>query len=88
MKKKNRIDGFFVRPRGRDIAKHIEFEVSNDGENWTQAGNFVMYNEGSIQEFMLKEPQEARFYRITFKDGFGSTPYTSVVETGVLQNRY
>lgn len=88
MKKKNRIDGFFVRPRGRDIAKHIEFEVSNDGENWTQAGNFVMYNEGSIQEFMLKEPQEARFYRITFKDGFGSTPYANVVETGVLQSRY
>lgn len=88
MKKKNRIDGFFVRPRGRDIPKNIEFAVSDDGENWTQAGNFALYNEGSTQEFMLKEPQECRFFRITLKNGFGTAPHTSIVEIGALKNKY
>lgn len=88
MQKKNRIDGIFVRPRGRDIAKNIELEVSDNGQEWTKAGSFSMYNEGSEQEFMLAKPCECRFYRITFKNGFGNTPHTSIVETGALQSRY
>lgn len=88
MKKMNRIDGFYVRPRGRDIPKHFEFEISDDGQNWTHAGHFAMYNEGSTQEFILKAPMECRFYRLTFKDGFGTSPNTSIVETGTLRSRY
>lgn len=88
MQQKNRIDGFFVRPRGRDIAKNIELEISDDGQDWTPVERFTMYNEGSVQEFMLKKPVTCRFYRIIFKNGHGNSPYTSIVETGAIRSRY
>lgn len=88
MKKSNSIDGFYVRPRGRDVARNISIEISRDGQEWSNAGEYVLYENGEEKQLALPSTAECRYFRITFKDGYEATPYTSIIEVGTYKNQY
>lgn len=84
----NEAAGFFVHPRGRDIARRILFETSVNGQDWTKVGQYIMNQEGTEQRFEFEKIIGFRYFRITFLDGYDPQPFTSIIETGILKEQY
>lgn len=78
-------NGFLLTPRKRDIPRNICIEISNDGRHWEKTGEYQLENLGKEQRIYLEETKRFRYFRIICKDGYQTTPYTSLVEIGLFK---
>ncbi len=65
-------------------------QVSNDGEQWREAGDFTfgnLLNDPAQREFVFAQPQKARFVRFTTATGVQGKPYAGAALIGVLADQ-
>ena len=81
------LNGFVIQPRGRDVTKDFQIEISSDGTTWTSLGTYTFANNGKEQKFILSEQASCRYFKITCLNGYSSSPYTSISEIYAYRNK-
>lgn len=86
------VAGFVYAPRGGDDKSgtiyHYRFEVSNDGNTWTDytpSGEFsnIAYNP-LVQKVYLPSPVMGRYFRLTALDEIEGRDYVTIGELGII----
>ena len=90
LQKSETFDGFYIQPRGRNVTKQFQVEISEEGDNWINLNPeepFVLENNGNLQKFALSETQKARYLKISCLNGYDIDKFTSIREIGIFRNK-
>ncbi len=77
------VEGFtwINRQDGDALPKHVVFEISMDGKNWTEVLEIPeLPNSKTMQVLELPEKVIARYFKVTIKSNWTNAPYTYVAE--------
>lgn len=88
MKASHLVKGVAVARRNgnNNIAARMRLEVSNDGENWSSAGEFSPNNSiNGLQIFKLANPTEGRYFKLTGLSSSTSNTYMCISEINIYE---
>lgn len=81
------IHGFFFWPSASVTTGNpqtIHIDVSMDGSNWTDGGNYTFTNVYQKFTMYLNSPVQAQFFKVTVTSSFGNTQFTHIAEIGAF----
>lgn len=78
-------DGFLLTPRGHDITCRLKIEISDNGKEWKDLGEFKLQNKGTEQQICMDRRRKFRYFRVTCLEGYEKTPYTSMAEVALFR---